>query len=411
MMDTNDMKIVSKKIKFVGDMALNLVASAIPIIVLQLIILPTLAKDINADRYGLLVTILALLNVVPSSFGNVMNNVRLLYDKAYKEKQYEGDFRICIFVFEAISLIIVVVTCFLYDPNISFVDMIATLILAALWLAREYYIVAFRLSIDFKAILVNNILLTVGYIAGVGIYQVFNQWQIIYLSGYIFSMIYIMRKSTLWKEPIRITPMFRFTSTQSIMLLISALLLRLMNYSDKLLLYPVLGGATVSVYYAATVFGKVISLMVTPVASVFLTYLAGSGDKDNKTFKYTASFGFVICAVGYVFCVVASRPVLKLIYPQFVDEAMKYIYVTTITAVLTAYAALINPFIMKYFKMNWQIVINGVTVILYIFIGLVLLKTNGLMGFCIGTVISNTIKVLIMFVVYFKSKRLSFENI
>lgn len=93
------------KRKIVLDMILNIVATAIPTIVLQLLILPALAWDMPDEKYGLLVTILAFLNVVPSTMGNVLNNIRLLYNNKYIEKKYEGDFNIILLLLMGINII------------------------------------------------------------------------------------------------------------------------------------------------------------------------------------------------------------------------------------------------------------------------------------------------------------------
>ena len=67
---------MSKKI--INDMLLNLIATAIPVAVLQLIILPMLSNRMGSDEYGLAVTMLSVFNVIPASFGNVLNNIRCL---------------------------------------------------------------------------------------------------------------------------------------------------------------------------------------------------------------------------------------------------------------------------------------------------------------------------------------------
>ena len=69
---------MNKGKKIVFDMFLNIVATAIPTFVLQLIILPLISGKMESQNYGLLVTILALLKIVPSTMGNVLNNIRLL---------------------------------------------------------------------------------------------------------------------------------------------------------------------------------------------------------------------------------------------------------------------------------------------------------------------------------------------
>ena len=61
------------KKKIAIDMLLNIAANAIPVFALQLLILPSLSNYMGADAYGLLVTVLALLNVVSAAIGNALN--------------------------------------------------------------------------------------------------------------------------------------------------------------------------------------------------------------------------------------------------------------------------------------------------------------------------------------------------
>ena len=51
---------------------------------------------------------------------------------------------------------------------------------------------------------------------------------------------------------------------------------------------------------------------------------------------------------------------------------------------------------------KWQIWINGITTVGYIIISLSLLKLGGLMGFCVGALLANIIKLLITTYVYLK---------
>ena len=153
-------------------------------------------------------------------------------------------------------------------------------------------------------------------------------------------------------------------------------------------------------------FGKVVSLMITPVNSVVLTYLAKAKKKTDSMLKSALLVGIAVCAVGYIVCVLISRPVLSILYPQYVDSAMNYIYLTTGTTVLYALISIVDPFIMKFFDMKWQIAINGGTVIVYLGLGISLLIPLGLMGFCIGALLTNVIKLLFMIFIYYRCKEL-----
>lgn len=364
-----------------------------------------------SDDYGLLVTILALLNVVPATLGNVLNNIRLLHETDYQEKNVHGDFNLLLIISEAANIIIVGIFVVAYSGNIVFIDVLLTTCVAVVWLLREYFIVAFRLIINYKAILLNNIIMVIGYGVGYGLFLIFGQWQIIYLSGYCFSLAYIIVHCSLWKEPIQKTELFKMITSESTMLLVAGLLTRVIIYADKLLIYPILGGTMVAIYYAATIFGKVVSLVVNPVSSVALTYLSKRKSKDNKMFSYTLLIGFVVCLVGYIACIIISKPLLKILYPDFVDEAMHYILLTTGVAVLTAWISLINPFIMKFFSMKWQIAINGGTAAIYVILSMTLLHFWGLYGFCIGALMTYILKLLLMIAIYYKCRPLEEERL
>lgn len=400
-----------KKKKIVFDMALNIAATAIPTFVLQLVILPALSRYMPDERYGLLVTLLAFLNVVPSTMGNVLNNIRLLFNNEYVDEKQDGDFNFILSILAVVDIVAITVFLFYYDKELTLLNLLLIIVVSVLWLGREYFIVAFRLNINYVHILICNMLMIVGYGVGFLLFRLTGYWQWIYLFGLLFSLIYCFIKSNLWKEPFKRTSLFKKTSTQGILLLIAKIFNRLITYADKILIYPILGGAVVSVYYAATIFGKVVSIMITPINSVALTYLAKVRTKKDNTFKSALLLGSVVCVVGYFLCIVVSRPVLSILYPRFVDDAMKYILITTGTTVLYALTSIVDPFIMKFFDMKWQIAINGSTVGVYLILCLSFLKLWGLMGFCLGALLTNALKLVFMIFIYYRCQSLNLERI
>lgn len=396
------MNIFGIKKKVIDDMLLNLIATAIPITVLQLVILPMLSHQMGSDGYGLAVTMLSVFNVVPASFGNVLNNIRLLYENKYRENQYEGDFQIILLMMCIINFVAMSALTIYYENDLNIFHLFLILMTSFLWLLKEYYIVAFRIQINYKAILLNNLIMVIGYVIGFILYVWNDYWQMIYLAGYAFSLVYVIRHSNLWKEKINITPFFRYTLGQTILLFISGLFTRLLSYADRMLLYPMLGGTMVSIYFVATLFGKIVSMTITPVNSVVLTYLAKREQKNDRIFKQTFLTGSIVCIAGYLFCLILSRPVLGFLYPQYIEDAIPYILITTATSILGVLIGLVNPFIIKYFDMKWQMAINGGTVAVYIVVCLILLSFYGLWGFCIGALVVYAIKLLFMLVIYFK---------
>lgn len=389
---------MKKKIFF--DVVLNIVATSIPTVVLQLLILPSLSNYMSDDSYGIMVTILAVFNVVPATIGTVLNNIRLLHEEEYRKDNEQGDFQILLVAFQSISVIIItVVSC--YYLGIKDVWGILFAIMASIpWLGRQYYIVAFRLKLDYIAVLVNNLCLIVGHGIGYVLFRISGYWQLIYLFGYILGCVHIMLVSPILKEPFRMTKRFKIVLKGSSILLISNVLTNSINYADKILLYPLMGGAMVSVYYAATVFSKVVGLIILPLNGVVLSYFSKMNKKNDALFKWTYTVGIIICIIGYFATVLLSGPVLGILYPKYADAAMKYIWVTSATTVMSVLISMVSPFVLRFFDVKWQIWINGITTVSYILIAFVLFKLWGLMGFCVGTLIANIIKLLATTFVY-----------
>ena len=384
---------------------MNIGATSLPICVLQLVVMPLVASRI-ADEYGLLVTLVAVFTLFTGTFGNSINNVRLIQHDSYEKRGDWGDFSAIAIVSCILSSAFVMGLTAYYCNGLS-EALVMMGILSFLVTAREYLIVAYRIELNFKAIFINNAILSFGYLLGFALFWASGVWELVYLSGYILSLIYVVRSTSLWKEPLSFTAHFRETLTSVAHLSLSNFLSNAITYADRLLIYPLLGAYSVSIYYVATLFGKMASMIVTPVNGVILSYLAKYSKKPDALFKMTLSLGLLICIFGYGATMLCSRPVLGFLYPQFVDEAMAYVYVTTATAFIRVLVTIVNPYVLKFFPMSWQTKISGLYLAIYVVACFGLYYPLGLMGFCIGVLLTMLVKLAVTLFVYFRANTLS----
>ena len=388
-----------KKKRLAKDVVLSIIGSILPIAVLQLIILPGLSRQVSSDIYGVIVTALAMLNLFPATIGNALNNVRLLRDSEYEGRK--KDFQILLIITEVINVcILFFLSCFYLGIH-SIYEIVLLLICGVLFLEREYHIVYYRIRLDYVANVINNICLVFGFLVGYYIFTITEYWQLIYIIGYLFSFIHLLISSEIWKEPVLTSSNIKKVSIDVLFLVIASFLNRAMTLSDKILLYPLLGGTMVSVYHVATVFGKIVSIGITPINSVALSYLARIRSKSDSLFRITYSIGAVLCGIGYFTVIALSRPILTFLYPQYVDDAIKYVYITTASTSIYVLTSIIMPFVLRYFDMKWQIMINGITFVVYVGLSLVFLYIWGMIGFCIGSLISNVIKLITTTIIYY----------
>jgi len=390
---------MNSKKKILKNLIYNIAATAIPIVALQLLLLPLISKHIDDDSYGLAVTIIALMNICPGVLGVALNNIRLI---DYKEGgQNSGNFQRILLELCIINVFIVTLVSIYYEKTID-TGTILTVFLSLLWVIREYYIVQFQEKLQYSNILVNNILMTIGYLAGYGLFVLIGNWQLVYIVGYLIGMLHIIIKGDIWKEtPVKTREIGHFRK-ETYWLSLSAILIRVTTYADRLLLYPILGGRLVSVYYAATVIAKLVSMAINPISSVLLAYMSKMQKRPKKALNIVLLLTAVVCIVGYAFILLVSRMVLSILYAEYLEEALPLVPYTTLAMVIYVMISVLNPLILKFFDMKWQLILNGSNAIVYVMFSLIGLKMYGIVGFCIGIVIVNAIKLATMLLLYYK---------
>lgn len=393
----------SGKKKVIFDMCINIVAAALPIAMLQLIIYPQVAKNLGGDDYGLMLTIYSIWIMVTNSLGNVLNNIKLLRYPQYQELGEDGDVALLLRQWLAAGTAIVFVVINLYFGNFTLLHGILGSIVGALIFLKAYLEVGFRIKLNFGYILINNALLSIGYLIGFFVFRKTGIWEFIFLIGYLLSCVFCEIKTRLLKEKAVRTSIFQEVSKDSYSLVIAAVINNLINYADKLVLYPLMGGTAVSIYYTATILGKITGMMTGPINSVILSYISRWDKSKAKVFSKILMIGAVIVAVGYGCTLLLARPVINLLFPQWIDEVMEIIPLTTVTIMLTVLASFLQPFVMKYCKMQWQIGISAIGSGSYFLCALILWGLMELKGFCIGTIVGGVVKLIIMVVVYQKS--------
>ena len=176
------------------------------------------------------------------------------------------------------------------------------------------------------------------------------------------------------------------------------------GYVDKLILYPMLGSAVVSIYYASTIFGKIIIQFLGPVNSVILSYLAKSDGVKKRTFiKYLALI-LGVAVIGFIFCMLISEFMLDLLYPNLKMDAMKFIPIATVTGLVNMVITAVSPFILRFKKITWQLVINITSTVLYLGFSLGFYFGFGLIGFYAGILVAYIIKLLILVLIFMIEK-------
>lgn len=386
--------------KFLVDSLLNIISAALPLLILQLVSYPLIARVLGGEEYGMIITLISIFTVVSFPLGNVLNNIRLLKDKEYKEANEEGDFNPLIIGSSFISIILIITISLFVDSSLDMLDLILLSLITVGSLWKEYLVVTFRLVLNYRGILLNNIFMSLGYLVGSLLFLYLESWQMIYFIGLLFSLIYIIRHTSLHKEQIKFSSLFKDTASKGMLLYIANLLKNILSYADKLILLPLLGPVSVAIYYSSTILGKIISMMINPVNSVILSYLVKVDRISLKRVIKMFSISSLLGLFGYLITIWISPYFLGFFYKDWAEQSLDLIYITTATAIIGVLSTVLQPFNLRFNKISWQIYMSGLHLIVYVASAFYFFKIGGLKGFTFGVLVASVFKLVMQLSVF-----------
>lgn len=393
------------------DAIVNIVANIIPVIVLQFVVLPLIGKYIGGEKYGSFLAILAIIHLIITITSGSLSNARLLLNKKYEQEYESGDYNFFLVTNALITIVVVASGCFFYSHDLSLVDIIAICFLSVIWMVKDYLIVEFRLSLSYTKILYNNVILALGFLIGLWLFMIFTHWYVIFLCGYLASFIHILINTSLLREPIARTRLFSQLSKYLYKIIIANIIGMIAVNFDRLLLFPLVGGTLVSVYYSASIIGKMMSLISSPISNVFLSHCVRANDiSSNKTLIFILLITTLAGIALYIVCLMISPFILDLLYPSWSEESLNYVPITSAIAAFELIATIINPLALRFCNINYQIKIQSIYFLIYLITSLSLFYFFGMMGFASGILIATITKVCVIYY-YTMEKRISPENV
>lgn len=386
------------------DMALNVFGSFLLTAAIQLVCYPFLALYYDADYYGTILLLIGVLNMVSGLLSSSLNNSRLVLQKHYEESNLgnesyaSGDFNIILLGFELIAGATGLFLAFALGETI--LNAFFCFVVAFLIVVNGYHAVSFRLVIDYKKILLMNVVKALGYLLGLFVFRVTNVWLMPFFIGEGAGAAYCAFQAFTFREPRRITSRFSVTLKEVTMLVGGYAASSLTQYADRLFLYPVLGSSSVSCFTVASYLGKTAGVVAGPISGVLLSYY--SKDKNEISLRTLFSRSVAMC-IGLLVClvlvIIVSEPVLGFFYPGLVASALEYVPLASAAAISAVFCGLIQPMLLSYAKPICQSIVQGSFLVLYVALGyLAVCFGFGIAGFCVAVLAANIMRAAMMIV-------------
>lgn len=385
------MNFIKKYKNFFSDMILNMIGFGIYIIAQQILLLPILAKIVDDTIYSNIVLYISILNVVCNVTGGELGNVRLVRDSAYKEKNVHGDFtRILLSISPIITVIVFPILIYLKYSIIGSILYTLTILMANV---RLYATCFYRLEQKFNKVIIQNIFYLIGIILSLSLFKFIGNIYLLLFIPECVSLIYALKNSDLLIMGLKKTNEMKKTIRKFGGLGFVSLLTNLMNYFDKFLIYPMFGATSVAVYYAVNSMSKIASLITNPMSSVILSWVANSDEKKNKKkiLKMTLISNIPILLVVTIITIPLTYIALRILYSQYMEDALVLIIPIAITTAFGTAATLIKSVLLKYTNTNKLVVTYIIYFAIFSLLGYNLSKSQGLIGFTVANLIAKII--------------------
>lgn len=378
------------------DIIINVLSSAIPILLMQIVLIPIFSLSNSNKNFGLFLLVLTLVNIISPIFGNTLNNIRLVNknNKRISESAYLNT------LFILIILDIFITSIFLIFWKLSISDIILINIWASSLLVRSYLFVYLRLDLNymkiFKISALNGIILIIG--ALLIYFQGFNFYSVLIISELATIFLMILNSLDYLKEY-----NFEFLDKAKIQeyssLLCSNAISNLLNYSDRIFIGLILGTKFVPLFFVATILGKMSNLIINPMVSVLLSYeVDNKSDSSKKKSKLMFISAILISLVIALLVSLASNFFIQILYPGYIEKVEGLILVSNFGVILLSTTAILQMKIIAKSMFYINLAINISSLLFLILFGYIFMNIYGVLGFSIALIITALLKHLMIYI-------------
>lgn len=388
-----------KKLKNLsGDLVYSISALAIMSGTLQIIVYPFLTRQMGAEEFGNVLALISVISIMGSTFGTGANFSRILICR--QGSRPKGDYnRFLLWI----SLCFFPLSFFLVhefdSTNFTLVYCLSFWLLTSVSMLRYYGDVNFRIHVQFKKYFIYYMCITAGYLMGVLTYPLFRSWIMIVLLGEAMCLIYVLVGDTLFDKPRLARSDHSFRNFRSFMVLsLSNLIASLILNADRLLIAEFVGSQEVTVFFAATLIGKVIATLTLPLEGVLMGHFSRYKGKFTKELLFSLSGICLLLGIAAtLLSTLASHLIIPIMYPEVYQTAEPFFLIANAGQIFYFISGTMMVIILNFTKEHSQLIINIVYAFSFILLVLPSVIIYGLWGIAIALLAVNLLRFLFVF--------------
>lgn len=363
-------------------------------IVIQLVIYPDFERRMGAESYGVALSVISLIAITAGTCGYAASCARLLGVK--KGWTNSGDYNLILLCMGLLGSMIGIA--YLFYFGIATPASIGLFVLLNFTtMLRFYSEVEFRISTNFFRYMIYYILISVGYVAGLFLFHLSAQWMLALILGETLAILYVIFCGTIYRPPFfkKSAHLFPIISSTAFLFL-SVLIDNITLHADRILLLAITGdGAAVSTYYIASLVGKIVAMLTSPINAIVLSYLVRyDGGLTKKIWLAVIGLSLVFGAVAFGGCMLVSPWLIGLLYPDSVEVVKPYLVPAVLGQIFYFVSGFLMVILLRFKGEKKQLFFNAAYAVEFfacVAIGTVLW---GLWGFALSILLANGIRFL-----------------
>lgn len=362
--------------------------------VLQLVIYPGLNAGMGSDAFGTVLYLISVVSIMGAGFGTAASYSRMV---ANKDRTHEnGDYNIFLLMVSGISLVVTFVALIVLK-ELTIALYAQVLLLMVVTVFRYYADVEWRMTIRFKDYFLFFASVSVGYVLGLLLLPYTGSWVFTIFLGEIFGIIYTVIRGRIFRAPfLKTSDSFAENLKSAWVISASNLLAALILNSDRILLRLVVGAREVTVFYTASLIGKIVAMLTTPLNGIIISYFTNYKIKLTKKLFVLISCGMLLlAALVACLCTAVSFVFVKIMYPDIFLEARSYFFLANLGQILYFISGSLMVIVMSFTKEKLQLTINLIYVAAFAVVVIPATYIAGLNGLSGGLVAINAMRLLI----------------
>jgi O-antigen/teichoic acid export membrane protein len=358
--------------------------------VIQFAVYPFFNSEMGAAAFGIVLSLHSILIIIAGACGTAANNSRMVTQLKFTPSN--GDYNFILFFLGVASMVVGGIY-FTVAATAAITPAAVSLYAGLMFfmLLRYYGDVEFRLRIDFKRYFIYYSLISAGYCLGLYIYHLTRQWVLALIVGEALAIGYIIWKGNIFTPPVWGRTQHTSAVWKSISFLLAANLISLLIVNaDRILLLFFKSGEAVTVYYVASLLGKLVALLTGPLSGVMLSYLVRyDGSLSRRIFLQGIGLILAMSAVAFAFCFLLSSWFICWLYPSLLETVMPIMPLAIAGQIIYFASGILRIVLLRFYEEKYQTYLNVIYCCGFFAITILALIFGSLKEFAWAVLIAN----------------------